>query len=114
MSLRLRPQVESPRLGNDLMSDHKIIEGMKSKLRAAVLQSIGGLSVRQAEPLTGLAGIVISRMRRGVGNHSIDLLLRAAIKLKLPVDIHIAKLPARPLPSDGREGIRRPTKRART
>jgi hypothetical protein len=96
------------------MSDHKIIEGMKSKLRAAVLQSIGGLSVRQAEPLTGLAGIVISRMRRGVGNHSIDLLLRAAIKLKLPVDIHIAKLPARPLPSDGREGIRRPTKRART
>jgi hypothetical protein len=102
------------RLGDDLMSDDKIIEGMKSKLRAAVLQSIRGLSVRQAEPLTGLAGIVISRMRRDVGNHSIDLLLRAAIKLKLPVDIHIARSPPRPLPTDGREGTRRPTKRTRT
>jgi hypothetical protein len=96
------------------MSDDAIIEGMKSRLKAAILQSIRGLSVRQAEPLTGLAGIVISRMRRGVGNHTIDLLLRAAIKLKLPVDIHIAKSPPRPLPADGREGIRRPTKRTRT
>jgi hypothetical protein len=29
------------------------------------------------------------------------------MKLKLPVDIHIAKLPARPLPSDGRESPHR-------
>ena len=65
--------------------------------------------MRQAEPLTGLAGIVISRMRRGVGNHTIDLLLRAAIKLKLLVatssDVggNLSLLPA---PSDIRSSRR--------
>src|SRR5712671_4961232 len=87
---------------------------LKRKLTAAILREIEGLSVRQAEPITGLRAITISRLRRGLDrDYSLEGLVRAAINVGAPVSIHVAKPPPRPLPANGREGTRRPKKERR-
>jgi hypothetical protein len=87
------------------------IEHLKRNLTAAILQSVKGLSARQAESITGLHATTISRLRRGIDrDYSLELLVRAAIKIGVPVDIHIGKPPRRTLSNAGREGMYRPTK----
>lgn len=87
------------------------IEHLKRNLTAAILRSVKGLSARQAESITGLHATTISRLRRGIDrDYSLELLVRAAIKIGVPVDIHIGKPPTRTLPNAGREGMYRPTK----
>jgi hypothetical protein len=84
---------------------------LKRDLTAAILRSIEGLSARQAEPLTGLHATSISRLRRGIDrDYSLELLVRAAIKIGVPVDIHVGEPPTRTLPTGGREGMYRPKK----
>jgi hypothetical protein len=60
------------------------IAQLKRKLTAAILRETNGLSVRQAEPLTGLRPITISRLRRGLDrDFSLEGLLGAAMNLGL-------------------------------
>jgi hypothetical protein len=91
------------------------IRELKRKLRAAILREIRGLSVRQAEPLTGLRPMTISRLRRGLDrDFSLEGLLGAAMNLGLPIEINVGeRLPSRILPTVGREGARRPKKATR-
>jgi hypothetical protein len=68
------------------------IRELKRRLTAAILREIKGLSVRQAEPLTGLRPITISRLRRGLDrDFSLEGLLGAAMNLGLPVEIHVGE-----------------------
>jgi hypothetical protein len=91
------------------------IRELKRKLTAAILREIKGLSVRQAEPLTGLRPITISRLRRGLDrDFSLEGLLGAAMNLGLPIEIHLGeRLPSGTLRTDGREGTRQPKKTRR-
>jgi hypothetical protein len=87
------------------------IRELKRKLTAAILGEIKGLSVRQAEPLTGLRPITISRLRRGLDrDFSLEGLLGAAMNLGLPIEIHVGERPSSTLRTDGRQGTRWPKK----
>jgi predicted XRE-type DNA-binding protein len=85
------------------------IRRLKSKLIAIILREIVGLSVRQAEYVTGLRALIISRLRRGL-NHDflLDALLGAAMNIGVHVQMHVGKPPPRRFPTHGREGTRRP------
>jgi|SRR5436190_15989110 hypothetical protein len=86
------------------------IDQFRREIAAAILSEIEGLSVREAEALTGLRPITISRLRRGLAREfALEGLIGAAMKLGLPVKIHIGKRPP-PKRKDGREGTRRPKK----
>jgi hypothetical protein len=100
----MRARIAKPKIGQ-----------LKRKLTAAILREIKGLSVRQAEPLTGLRPITISRLRRGLDrDFSLEGLLGAAMNLGLPVEIHVGeRLPSTKLRTDGQEGTQRPRRPAR-
>jgi hypothetical protein len=84
------------------------IERLKRDLTAAILRSIEGLSARQAESITGLHATTISRLRRGIDrDYSLELLVRAAIKIGVPVDILVGEAATRTLPTGGRQGMYR-------
>jgi transcriptional regulator with XRE-family HTH domain len=92
-------------------TDRKL-ELLKRLLIAAILQSIKGFSVRQGESIAGIQAATISRLRRGVDrDYSLEVLIRAAINLGVPVDIHVGEPLMRAPPPDGREGTRRPKER---
>jgi transcriptional regulator with XRE-family HTH domain len=87
------------------------VQRVKRELIAAILHCVRGLSVRQAEDVAGIQAATISRLRRGVDrDYALEVLVRAAINLGVPVDINVGRPPSRPLRGDGREGIRRPKK----
>ena len=85
------------------------IEQLKQKLRAVILRSIKGLSVRQAAPITGLRPTTISRLRRGLDrDYSLEGLIRAAMNIGISIDIHVGDQVPTVLWGEGREGTRRP------
>jgi hypothetical protein len=85
------------------------IEQLKQKLRAVILRSIKGASVRQAAAITGLRPITISRLRRGLDrDYSLEGLIRAAMNIGISIDIHVGDQVPTVLWGEGREGTRRP------
>ena len=65
----------------------QVVEDIKAKLISRILQSVEGLSVRQAEFETGMLYMTISRMRRGIGGRLEDL-IEAALNVGVSVDVH--------------------------
>src|ERR1700704_3275777 len=91
------------------IGDVKNIGHVKRKLITEILRSIKGLSVRRAEPITGLTGMSISRLRRGLDrDYSLEALIRAAINIGMPILFHVGKPPPLALSEGGREGTHRP------
>src|SRR5882757_5662989 len=90
------------------------IAAFRRDVTAAILGEIRGLSVRQAEPLTGLRAHTISRLRRGLDRQfALEGLIGAAMKLGLPIKIHIGKhMPSKRW--NGPEGTRRPSTQDQT
>jgi hypothetical protein len=90
------------------MTPAQVVEDIKAKLISTILVSVEGLSVRQAESVTGILYVTISRMRRGTrGGHLLEDLIKAALNVGVSVDVHIGK----PTPSvriDGRQNMFRP------
>jgi transcriptional regulator with XRE-family HTH domain len=87
------------------------VQRVKGELIAAILHSVRGLSVRQAEAVAGIQAATISRLRCGVDrDYALEVLVRAAINLGVPVVIDVGRPPSRSLPADGREGTHRPNK----
>jgi len=81
----------------------QVVEDIKAKLISRILQSVEGLSVRQAEFETGMLYMTISRMRRGIGGR-LEELIEAALNAGVSVDVHIGE--ARPtVRTDGRENM---------
>jgi hypothetical protein len=85
------------------------VEQLKQKLRAVILRSIKGASVRQAAAITGLHPKTISRLRRGLDrDYSLEGLISAAMNIGISIDIHVGKQVPTVLLGEGREGTQRP------
>jgi transcriptional regulator with XRE-family HTH domain len=68
------------------------IEQLMRKLAAIILREIKGLSVRQAEAITGLHAGTISRLRRGLRGHlTLESLLSAAMEVGVPIEIDVSE-----------------------
>jgi hypothetical protein len=86
----------------------QVVEDIKAKLVSRILQSVEGLSVCQAESVTGILYMTISRMRRGNGGgHLLEDLIKAALNTGVSVDVHIGE-PNRSVRIDGRQNMFRP------
>jgi hypothetical protein len=98
------------------MTPEQVVERIKVKLISSILQSIDGLSVRQAESVTGMSYQSISRMRQGIRRghlvHLLEYLIKAAIKAGVTVDVHIGE-PHRNARIDGRQDLFRPKRQRR-
>src|SRR5262245_53337561 len=85
------------------MTSVQLVEDIKATLISRILQSVEGLSVRQAESETGMVYMTISRMRRGIWGR-LEELIEAALNVGVSVDVHIGE--ARPtVRTDGRQNM---------
>jgi hypothetical protein len=67
---------------------HPEIKKLKRKLIAIILREIEGVSTHQAERITGLRAIIISRLRRGLGDDFLlDGLLGAAMNIGVAIKL---------------------------
>jgi hypothetical protein len=95
------------------MTPTQVVEDIKAKLISRILQSIESLSVRQAEAVTGMLYMTISRMRRGIGGaHLLEDLIKAALNAGVSVDVHIGE-PNPRVRIDGRQNMFRSKRRRR-
>jgi hypothetical protein len=95
------------------MTPTQVVEDIKAKLISTILQSVEGRSVRQAESVTGMLYVTISRMRRGIGRgFLLEELIKAAITAGVSVDVHIGE-PHPTVGLDGRQDMFRPKRRRR-